>query len=372
MKKIGIDARLLMQTGVGVYLRNLLYYLSELKTPNLRFYIYLRSQDFSEIKFKSPNFLKKKADFHWHTFGEQMGFLKRINKDKLDLMHFTYFSYPILYSRPFIMTIHDLIPYKYKTGLATTKNKIIYYIKYSVYKSLISNAVNKAEIVLTPSNQVRHEIIDEFGTKFKNKVVALHEGVDYKLKITKEDNRLKKNYMNPYFLYVGNFYPHKNIENLIRAFSKVDSKIHLVLTGPDDFFSRRLAALIKKLKQNQRVIFHKNAARGEIVFLYKNALALVHPSYAEGFGLTLAEAANYKLPVIASDIPVFKEIFGNNYLKFKPQSVKDMRAKINLFLKKKPNFNYSSVLKNLSFKKMTQNTLKLYLQILNRGKNRDL
>ncbi len=39
-----------------------------------------------------------------------------------------------------------------------------------------------------------------------------------------------------YFLYIGNFYPHKNIERLIEAFKNVQTDISLVLHGPPDFF----------------------------------------------------------------------------------------------------------------------------------------
>src|SRR4030043_350507 len=108
MKKIGIDARLYSQTGVGVYIRNLLYFLNQIETKEIIFYVYLLDQDFEKINFKNKNFIKKRANYYWHTFDEQTGFLKTLNKDNLDLMHFTYFGFPILYKKKYLATIHDL------------------------------------------------------------------------------------------------------------------------------------------------------------------------------------------------------------------------------------------------------------------------
>lgn len=364
MKIVGIDARLLVQTGVGVYLRNLLHYLQEFKTPELKFYVYLRSDDYNQIKIGQPNFIKKRADFRWHSINEQLGFLNRINSDNLDLMHFTYFSYPLLYSKPFIITIHDLIPFFYKTGQASTKSPLIYQFKHLVYKSLISNAIHRSTGIIVPSNAIKKQIVENFSKKVGKKITITYEGIDYLLKNLNQERKLKLKYKKPFLFYLGNFYPHKNLENLIRAFSKIDTKdIKLILVGPDDFFTQRVENLVRQLNQKDRILLHKKPTRKDTVFFYKNALALVHPSQAEGFGLTLAEAVYYQLPIIASDIPVFSEIFENSFIKFNPKNVKDIQTKILSFLNKKPKFNYGKILKKISFKKMAQNTLKLYLQV---------
>src|SRR3990167_4745149 len=108
MKKIGIDARLYRQTGVGTYLQNFLHYLDEQRLAKNLFYVYLMAEDFDKLTFRNKNIVKRKADFRWHTFSEQLGFLLLLYRDNLDLMHFTYFSYPILYLKKFVATAHDV------------------------------------------------------------------------------------------------------------------------------------------------------------------------------------------------------------------------------------------------------------------------
>src|SRR3989344_8561226 len=130
MLNIGIDARLYGQTGVGVYLKNLLYYLEKNAADKLLFYIYLLPQDYAVVNFNSINFKKRLVHSSWHSFSEQIEFPGILLKDNLDLMHFTYFSYPVFYRRKFVATVHDLTPLLFKTGKASTKNSLIYGIKH--------------------------------------------------------------------------------------------------------------------------------------------------------------------------------------------------------------------------------------------------
>jgi len=102
--KIGIDARLYSQTGVGVYINNLLYYFDQVQQENDTFFIYLLKRDFRKINFKNKNLVKIEADYLWHSLSEQVDFLNLLYHNNLDLMHFTYFSYPIFYKKRFVIT----------------------------------------------------------------------------------------------------------------------------------------------------------------------------------------------------------------------------------------------------------------------------
>ena len=357
MKKIGIDARLYSQTGVGVYIRNLLFYLQRIEKKDINFYIYLSEDDFKRVNFINKNFIKRKADFHWHSLDEQTRFLRLLNQDNLDLMHFTYFSYPLLYQKKFISTIHDLTPLLFKTGKASTKNPLIYNFKHLVFKLVLSSQIKKAAAIITPSETVKKQIIKYYGSQYQNKIYPTYEGVNWEIIQAKENRNLNKKFNKPFFIYVGNFYPHKNIERLVEAFSQIKEDIFLVLVGPDDFFSKRL-------KQDKRIIMYHNSSSADLVFFYKNARALIHPSLAEGFGLPLIEAVYFNLPVIASDISVFQEILTNHYLSFNPYSVDDIRKKIAFFIKKKPTFDYGQILTRYSFKEMAERTLGSYRKII--------
>ena len=359
MKKIGIDARLYSQTGVGTYIKNLLYFLEKKSPPGILFYIYLREKDFYKVTFSKKNFIKRKADYPWHSFSEQLGFAWTLYRDNLDLMHFTYFSYPVLYWKKFIATVHDVTPLLFKTGKASTKSRLIYQIKHLFFRIILACQIKRAEKIITPTNTVKEQLTNIYGLKITKKVQAIYEGINYQLANSKQSSNLN-NKFNNFFIYVGNFYPHKNVEKLIEAFAKINSETNLVLIGPKDYFQSRIVQSINRLDMKDRTIFCNNPSYSDLVFFYKNAEALIHPSLSEGFGLPLVEAAYFNCPIIASDIKVFKELLGDSYLSFDPNNVDDIAEKINTFIAKKPDFDYKNILKKYSFSKMTSETVKIY------------
>lgn len=359
MKKIGIDARLLGQTGVGRYVSNLLFYLPP--SSDLIFYIYVYDKkQIDHIPLHIKNVVVRETPYHWHSLSEQTSFLRVLYKDNLDLMHFTYFSYPFFYRRKFIITLHDLIPFFYKTGKATTSNHLIYFIKHCFYKLLVRNAVQKSNAIITPSKQVKKEITQMFGEKYEYKIYPLYEGVDAHIMRAHENKYLKQRFTFPFYMYVGNFYPHKNVESLIKAFSHIHGGIKLILLGPSDFFSTRILQLIKRLKSDTKIVLFKNPTDEDLIFFYKNAKALIHPSLAEGFGLPLLEAVYFNCPIIASDIPVFNEILDGQFIKFNPHNMNDIKRLIQQHISRPQIFNYKEILARFSFKKMTEETYKLY------------
>ncbi len=363
MKKIGIDARLYSQTGVGTYLKNLIYCLEKKEFKDKIFYIYLISDDFEKVFFKNKNFVKRRADYRWHTVGEQFGFALKLYQDNLDLMHFTYFSYPVLYFKKFVATIHDATPLLFKTGRASTKNQLIYQIKHLFFRIILWCQINRAIKIITPTVAVKNQLKNIYGEKIADKITSIYEGVNYQIINSKANIDLSQKYNN-FFIYVGNFYPHKNVEKLMEAFIKVKTSCKLILLGPDDYFSSRILHYINIMKWTNKIIVVNNTSLSDLVFFYKNANALIHPSLSEGFGLPLIEAAYFNCPIIASNIKVFKELLGKNYLSFNPHSVEDIAEKINKFILNKPKFNYKNIINKFSFEKMADETYRLYEESL--------
>ena len=357
MKKIGIDARLYGQTGVGRYIKNLIYYLQE--EENFLFYIYISSLHKKELGYLPENFIIRENNSPWHSVREQTDCLLMLLQDSLDLMHFTYFSYPFFYRKPFIITLHDLTPYFFKTGKASTRAKYLYDLKHFFYRILVKNAVLRAQAIITPSQAVKNDIVKMFGTAVDKKIHPIYEGVDRELLAAQENRRLRSQFTRPFFLYVCNFYPHKNVEMLIQVFSQI-TQYDLVLVGKRDFFARRIEQSVKKTGRNN-VRFFFDARDEDLVFFYKHAQALINPSLSEGFGLPLIEAAYFNCPIIASHIPVFNEILMGKFIKINPKSPDNLEQAIRTFNKEKyillapPDY---------SFKKMAEETYLLYKQIL--------
>lgn len=363
MRKVGIDARLYFQTGVGVYLRNLLHYLQKI-SKNFQFYIYVLKNDSGKIRFTNNKFIKREVNSRWHSLSEQTKFLSEINKDNLDLMHFTYFGYPIFYRKKFIVTVHDLTPVLFKTGKASTKNPIVFNLKHFIFKNVVlSSQIRRSSLIVTPTRSVKEQIVKCYGLKFEKKIIPIYEGVNYELVKSGENKKLAKKYKD-FFLYVSNFYPHKNADKLIRAFSKIKNDAPLIMVGPDDYFAKKIKQLVKELKLENRVFFHHASKTDDFVFFYKNAKALVHPSLSEGFGLPIVESIYFRLPIIASDISVFQEILGDKYIEFNPNDQDDIKNKIDDFLKNPKKIDYQNLIKKYSFEEMTKETLEVYKKCL--------
>ncbi|HEX7542752.1 MAG TPA: glycosyltransferase family 1 protein, partial [Patescibacteria group bacterium] len=245
-----------------------------------------------------------------------------------------------------------------------TKNILIYNFKHLFFRIIFRFQIERAVKIITPTYTVKKQLKDIYGEKISKKIHPVYEGVNYQILESKENKELGRKFAN-FFIYVGNFYPHKNIEKLIKSFAKVNTSIKLILLGPNDFFKNRLTQLINRLNQEKKILFFNNISNEDLVFFYKNSLALIHPSLSEGFGLPLIEAAYFNCPIIASDIKVFKELLGNNYLSFNPNDIDDIAEKIKTFINKKPNkFDYKNIIKKYSFERMTDETMKIYQEVL--------
>ena len=361
-KRIGIDARLLSQTGVGVYTRNLLYELAQISKGKHEFFVYLRKEDESDLPDLPDNFKIRYTNAQWHSFAEQTWFLYQLYSDNLDLMHFCYFSMPILYNKAFVITIHDVIPYKHATGKASTRNPLSYQIKHFMYKRVLAHAVTHAKRIFVPTEAVKNDIHSLFPYVAKEKIIRTYEGIDYKLvqaKPAKPERLLDK----PYFLYMGNYYPHKNVPFLLDAFKEANLDAQLILNGPEDYFARHIDEIIISSGLEARVIRLSNTTLGERVYLYTNALALVHPSKDEGFGLQLFESQFFQTPALASDIPVLHEIRPHATF-FRLESTSGLASLLRKTYEAKPKKSTDKIDSEFSFKKMAEETYNQYSECL--------
>lgn len=360
-KKIGIDARLLSQTGVGVYIRNLLSELANIADTSIEFYVYIREEDINDVPRLPNNFILRTTSARWHSISEQTVFLYQLLKDNLNLMHFTYFSMPLFYSRPFVITIHDVIPFNFATGKASTKNQLVYRIKHAMYKKVLTNAVTKAMKIFVPTDAVKNDIQKLFPLINTHTIVRTYEGIDAYLMQAKP-SKPSMSIEEPYFLYMGNYYPHKNVEFLVSTFSQIEGA-HLILCGPNDYFAKKIDALISSTPLKNKVLRISTTSIGERAYLYTHALALVHPSKNEGFGLPLLEAAHFNCPAIVSDIPVFREI-RPQALFFQVSNTEELVSLLNGTIKKGGKKSTDEVGQEFSFNKMTKETYNQYKQCL--------
>ena len=120
----------------------------------------------------------------------------------------------------------------------------------------------------------------------------------------------------PVLLMVGTLEPRKGHAQVIEAMNRLWSageNINLVIVGKEGWRARKLAETLRAHPEHGRHLFWFNDASDELLQrLYAESTALVAASYGEGFGLPLIESAAHGLPVIARDIPVFREVAGEH------------------------------------------------------------
>ena len=370
--RIGIDARLWNETGVGRYIRNLVWQLQELDKQN-EYVLFVRQGIRDQgLGTREKNWKIVETDIKWHTIQEQLQFPKILEKENLDIVHFPYFSVPIFYNRPFVITIHDLIINHYPTGKASTLPSPIYYFKLMGYKFVIRRAAQKSQKILTVSQATKDEIVKHLGVS-KEKVIVTYEGVERREQGI--GNREKKEKTlpftlnaSPYFLYVGNAYPHKNLERLIDAFTLIVKDypdVKLVLVGKKNYFYERLEQRVKAMYMDKHILFTGDITEEELISFYRHANSLILPSLMEGFGLPGLEAMEAGCLVIASDIPAFKEIYQDAAIYFNPLEIESLSATIRKVLTDRKKFQSfiekgKKRLTNFSWERMAEETVKIY------------
>lgn len=225
---------------------------------------------------------------------------------KPDAIIFPNFTTPIIKRKKthYSATVHDLSPY--------IPDTMPFYGEL-VFKFSILTAVKFADTVLTVSETVKQEIIEKFKVDADRIKVTYNTFSDLYLSSVNDPEVLERYTVEKqkYILSVATLHKRKNIPALVKAFehlSEANPDLKLVLVGGMGNEAR------KELTSHENVIFTGYVADEELPTLYKNALMYVFPSVYEGFGIPILEAQASGTPVIASDIPVFREVGADTVL----------------------------------------------------------
>jgi glycosyltransferase involved in cell wall biosynthesis len=140
----------------------------------------------------------------------------------------------------------------------------------------------------------------------------------------------------PAFLIVGTIEPRKGHRVALQAFERLWSQgvdARLVIVGRRGWFEEAIVdAITTHPEFGRRLFWFSDADDGELSYLYDHVRALILPSYAEGFGLPIVEAAQRGRPVICSDIPVFREVGRDGALYFRVNDPEALSSTIADFL----------------------------------------
>ena len=368
--RIGIDARFFgsIGKGLGRYTQKLIENLEKIDRQN-QYFIFLRRENWDEYQPQSKHFTKVLADVPWYTLREQIQMPKIFASCGLDLVHFPHFNVPVSYKGKFVVTIHDLILFRYPTRKASTLSAPAYFFKKKAYHRVINRAIKKSEKIIAVSEHTKKDILENFDIDPK-KIIVTYEGADTIEKPLLENSEtvLKKyGIMKPYILYVGNAYPHKNLDRLILAFKRVAKKhpgLSLVLAGKEDYFYKRLKKTVAD-NEVSNVVFPDHIEEDHLPTVYREAKLYVFPSLYEGFGLPPLEAMARNIPVASSNASCLPEILGPAAYFFDPRGISETSEAIEKVLtdndlRRRLIEAGQQQVKKYNWQKMAKETLEIY------------
>lgn len=357
--RIGIDCRLagVAHAGLGRYIQGLVTQLL-LDYPKVDWVLFLAQKQHLNLFPSIARFNHFIAPYRHYSLAEQWQMHRVFTDAKLNLLHVPHFNVPILYRGHLVVTIHDLLWHEQRGTHVTTLSPCIYWLKYFAYRLVVKNAVNRAAKIFVPSRTVAQTVCN-FYPHACHKTVVTYEGVS-----VSKSSANAPTFKQPYLLYVGSLYPHKNVEIILKALANLS--YDLVIVSSRDAFSTKFISLVEKYQLKPKVHILYQQDDRQLNSLYHYAQALVQPSFSEGFGLTGLEAMMVGAPVLASDISVFREIYQNGALYFNPNDVKSFINQVDKLGKAKNQLSKmgKKVVAQYSWQKTAQITFNSYLEAL--------
>ena len=255
-------------------------------------------------------------------------------REKLGLLHVQRAAPPGFRAR-LVVHIHDLLPLTAPEDHRGFRDRLV--------RRLTPGSIRRADRVLTVSESVAGEIRARFPSGAR-KVAAIPNGIETELfqprpvgaPRTAIHERLGLG--GPYLLYLGALMARKNLDVAIRGFGQLLEKfaaagrpdgLKFVLAGMSrsDAYAAELRRLAAEVAPGA-VCFTGFVSDAECVALLQHASVFLAPSRGEGFDLPALEAMACAIPVLASDIPVHRELLGYDALFFPPNRPERMAGEL--------------------------------------------
>jgi glycosyltransferase involved in cell wall biosynthesis len=214
----------------------------------------------------------------------------------LDVLFNPGFTAPLAARCALVTTFHDLQHKRYPE----------YFRRFDLpfWKFLLWAAAHRSRRLIAVSEATRADLL-HFYKLPKDRVTVVAHGVNPQF------FTLNRSHIEPYLLCVSTLHPHKNIERLVRAFARKPREYRLVLAGLRGFQTAAIEGLVSELGLGERISIPGWLPREDLMRLYEKAHAFVYPSTFEGFGMPVLEAMAAGIPVACADIPVLREVAGD-------------------------------------------------------------
>lgn len=242
--------------------------------------------------------------------------LRSVTGPLLEVLHHPGGTVPFANETPSVVTVHDLQPLHDPPNFSAAKRRFL--------AKAIPAAIERAQIVTTPSDWVRHDIIDRFGLSSEqvHTVSAFAEPRDLAAPTSPSPRLRHVLQRGPILFYPAMTLRHKNHAMLFEAFRRAaqrDVDLQLVCVGAIGRNHDELVELAQEKSPSIHMLGH--VSREDLDVLFLRSEALVFPSTFEGFGLPIIEAQHAELPVIASNATALSEVAGQSGILLDPNDV---------------------------------------------------
>ena len=172
--------------------------------------------------------------------------------------------------------------------------------------SQVSFFLNNYRIV-TVSKKTKDDISD-LGILSANKIDVVYNGVDSG-KLSKYVNTSKQMRLYKYdLIYVGNFSIRKNVQLIPQALSSIPHPLRILMVGRDLGTREKVQEICSKLCNHHQFTFLENLSEEQVLSAYSESAVFISSSLCEGFGMPVVEATCLGVPVICTDLEVFREV----------------------------------------------------------------
>ena len=372
--RVGIDGRVLMHyemRGFARYTVELFRAMKEIASSKVELISFSSgpiAPEFLAALDITPVVFEARREILW----EQVELPKQLQRSRIDVFHTTANrGLPFRRVCKYVVTCHDIIDRlpEYSGGEHWRGR---WRKKYADFVS--RHSANK---YITVSDFSKRDICRFHGVPAERVTVVynaasprFHEKVP-----TEQIAMVRKKYRLPqqYFLFLGGFDKRKNVGTLVEGFAQLPREAPpLVLAGEHRWEFAAISERIAALGLSERVLCPDAIADEDLPALYQGAIALVHPSRYEGFGLQLVEAMASGIPVLASQTTSLPEVLGGCGLLFDPEDPASIASQLERIAR---DGNLRTALieggreraRFFSWRKAAKQTLGLYLDLVGRG-----
>lgn len=225
-----------------------------------------------------------------------------------------------------VQIFHDILPITHPQFWPEGVN--------SKFKRLLGISTHFAKLFVTTADYNKSELTRMYP-RVKDKVESIGGGVHRWVAgwETEEDSEQFEALELPenFFLTVGTIQPRKNHMSMLKAFeefSKHNPGMKLVIVGKKGWMYEEVMQKIEQLSAKNIVTYYGYLSDSELSYVYSKASGFVYMTFAEGFALPVMEAYSKRLPILASNIPVMREVMGDRILYADPNDIIEIAERL--------------------------------------------